>query len=105
LRLSPESVEAVRVDGVVITRPRVIPGRVFVLGDAPLMDLVVRGATSELHVYGKAGLRYQVESTDALEPGATWVPEGTHTSNGDVWVIPFTPAASGDGYFRSRRLP
>jgi hypothetical protein len=105
LRLSPESVEAVRVDGVVITRPRVVPGRVFVLGDAPLLDLVVRGATAELHVYGRAGLRYQVESTEVLGPGATWVSEGTHTSTGDVWVIPFTPAASGDGYFRSRRLP
>lgn len=105
LKLAPESVEAVRVDGVVITRPRVVPGRVFVLGDAPLLDLVVRGVTAEIHVYGRAGLRYEVESTDALEPGATWVSEGTHTSTGDVWVIPFTPAASGDGYFRSRRLP
>jgi len=105
LRLAPESVEAVRVDGVVITRPRVVPGRVFVLGDAPLLDLVVRGATAEIHVYGRADLRYEVEPTAALEPGATWVSEGAHTSTGDVWVIPFTPAPSGDGYFRSRRLP
>jgi hypothetical protein len=105
LTLLPEAVEAVRIDGVVITRPKLNPGKVFVLGDAPLLDIVPRGATAELHLYGRSGLRYQVESTESLDPGTVWTAEGIHTLNGNPVVIPFTPAASGDGFFRSRRLP
>lgn len=103
--LAPDLVEAVRLDGVVISRPKIIPGRVFVIGDQPLLDVVPKGAGAELHLYGRGGVRYQIESTEAFAPDAIWSPETTHTLNGNLEVIPFTPAPAGDGFFRSRRLP
>jgi hypothetical protein len=105
LTLDPDQIEAVKLDGTVIGRPKVHPGRVFVVGDQPLLDLVWVGDRTELRLYGRSGLRYQVESSPAIDPTSVWTPQGVHTLSGDVLTIPFTPAASGDGFFRSRRLP
>ena len=105
LTLDPDRIEAVKLDGTVIGRPKVYPGRVFVIGDQPLLDLVWVGDRTELRLYGRSGLRYQVESSPVIDSTRVWTPQGIHTLSADVLTIPFTPGASGDAFYRSRRLP
>lgn len=84
-----------------VLRGQGFPGRVFVVGREPLVDLVGEGVTG-IEVYGLPGRRYVVESASTMD-AATWTREGiVELGVGEVrGTAPITPGAE-DRFYRAR---
>lgn len=105
LNLVPESVVATRPDGSTILNPRLKPGRVFIVGERPLVDLEGEGAGRKAVVYGRPGVRYRVESSPVYGPAAAWSSRGTLPSAFPAGLLEVGTLEEGDQFFRGTPIP
>jgi len=103
--LEPDSTVGVKPDGSTIANPRVVPGRVVVIGEQPVLDLGWNGAAPLLQVYGRTGVQYRLETAVVLAADAVWSPIGTIRMDADVQAVPFAPDNADLRFIRGLRLP
>jgi hypothetical protein len=84
-----------------VTRTASTPGRVIVVKEDAVLDFTA-DAANPLHVYGRPGLRYRLENSPVLGPGAVWTPVLTVTADERLERLPVAETETG-GYFRSIR--
>jgi hypothetical protein len=84
-----------------VTRTASTPGRVIVVNEDAVLDFTADAATP-LHVYGRPGLRYRLENSPVLGPGAVWTPVLTVTADERLERLPVEETGTG-GYFRAFR--
>lgn len=82
-----------------VTRTASTPGRVIVVNTDAVLDYTDEAATP-LHVFGRPGLRYRLEHSPVLGPGAVWTPVLTVTADERLERLPATETGTG-GYFRA----
>jgi hypothetical protein len=84
-----------------LTRPRLIDGRVIVIGREPVLEFVADG---RLGVFGRPGIRYQLERLEALSVAEGWQPEQELQVNEDGLMehIPSPTEGNGARFYRLR---
>jgi hypothetical protein len=100
--VSPQALAGLTLDGQVNTRAAVQYGRVFVIADEPILDpLLSSNQVRSLHLYGKPGVTYGLESKPALDPSTPWSFERNvqlETTRQAIGPLPDTP---GQVYYRT----
>jgi hypothetical protein len=73
--LSPLQLSALQSDGVIAPKPGATAGRLFILGNEPLLDVDLSlGLNLSLVLYGELGTNYSVQASPGLNLGGSWQP-------------------------------
>jgi uncharacterized delta-60 repeat protein len=101
----PAEIECMRADGRKTAITIVETGRIGIVGREPLLGIKMEGPTRRFTLYGRAGVRYRLESAFNLSPAAAW------KAIGDVTIDDFYHDITGFDtnlpmlFLRARELP
>ena len=92
-------------DGAVLLNGRATGGRVFVIGQEPLLDAILdTNGTRGLVLYGHPGQAYEIQSTTSLDEPPDWQPVREVELTGAFYTWTDLPAASSQVYYRAVQL-
>ncbi|HUS33922.1 MAG TPA: CARDB domain-containing protein [Verrucomicrobiae bacterium] len=98
--LTVSSVVANRADGLAITRTLAQNGRVVMVQQAPVLELLKNGAQVQLTIYAQPGA-YVIESTPSLVAPVQWTQEW-QGNVADVFTTISLPIGANNAFYRAR---